>query len=107
MTTEKEIQEIERIKTSLEFHLQKYSEYKYQSNNASRKKDRGKALDNMITHSKFIENELLSPLVFNAISDGNQFQFEDFWRYVESDLPEYLIKIESLLNKLKSDKEEE
>lgn len=104
MATEKEIQQIERIKTSLEYHLKRYSEYKYQSKNASRKKDREKAMDNMITHTKYIELELQNSLVFETISDGNQFQFEDFWRYVESDLPEYLVKITALLEKLKSEK---
>lgn len=106
MSKEKEIQEIQRIKSSLEYHYQKYKDYKYNSKTLSRKKDRDRALDNMITHSNYIERELQNSLVFNAISDGNQFQFEDFWRYVESDMSDYLTKIDSLLDKLKSEKEE-
>lgn len=107
MSKEKEIKEIERIKSSLEYHLQKYIDYKYDSKKASRKNERSKASDNMITHAKYIEMELSNPLISSIIYDGSQFQFEDFWRYVDSDLPEYLRKIESLLAKLKSEKEEE
>ena len=107
MSKEKEIQEIERIKSSLEYHSQKYNDYKYESKNASRQKDRSRASDNMFTHAEYIKSELLNPLVFSEIHDGNQFQFEDFWKYVNSDLPGYLSKIVSLLEKLKSEKEEE
>jgi hypothetical protein len=91
----------------LEHHLQKYNDYKYDSRKASRKKDRSRASDNMITYANFIERELSNPLISSIIYDGSQFQFEDFWRYVDSDLPGYLEKIESLLEKLKSEKEEE
>ena len=107
MSKEKEIQEIERIKSSLEYHFQKYKDYKYDSQKASRKNDRSRASDNMITHAKYIESELGNPLIFHEIHDGNPFQFENFWRYVDSDLPDYLRKIESLLEKLKSEKGEE
>ncbi len=62
-------------------------------------------MDNMITHTRFIEQELSNPLVSGVIHDGSQFQFEDFWKYVESDLPNYLKKIKALLNKLKSEVE--
>jgi hypothetical protein len=107
MSKEKEIQEIERIKSSLEYHFQKYKDYKYDSQKASRKNDRSRASDNMVTHAKYIESELENPLIFREIRDGNPFQFENFWRYVDSDLPDYLRKIESLLEKLKSEKGEE
>ncbi|WP_439185815.1 hypothetical protein [Carboxylicivirga taeanensis] len=105
MSKEKQIQEIERIKSSLEYHFEKYKDYKYDSKNASRKNDRSRAMDNMITHARFIEQELSHPFVSDVIYDGNQFQFEDFWKYVASDLPNYLKKIEALLNKLKSEVE--
>lgn len=104
---EKEIKEIERIKASLEYHFQEYNDYKLRSTNASKKIDRNKASDDMFTHAKYIEMELLNPLIFSIISDGNPFQFEDFWKYVNSDLPKYLIKIESFLEKIKSEKEEQ
>ncbi|MCZ4696438.1 hypothetical protein DWB61_17395 [Ancylomarina euxinus] len=106
MSKEKEILEIERIKESLEYHFDKYKEYKSDAKNASRKKDRDRASDNMVTHAKFIENELYNPLVNSTISNGGQFQFESFWRYVESDLPDYLSKIEALLDQQKSEEEE-
>lgn len=107
MSKEKEIHEIERILSSLEYHFQQYKNYKYDSQNASRKNERSRATDNMLTQARYIESELHNPHVFSEIYDGNQFQFEDFWRYVNSDLPDYLRKIESLLEKLKSEKEEE
>ena len=107
MNKVKAIKEIERIKDSLEYHFQKYQEYKYISKSASRKNEKKRASDNMLTHANYIERKLHNPLVYNEIDDGNQFQFEDFWRYVDSDLPDYLIKIESLLEKLKTEKEEE
>lgn len=107
MSKEKEILEIERIKSSLEYHFQKYNDYKLESKNASRKNDRSRALDNMYTHASYIESELNNPLVFSEIQDGNQFQFEEFGKYVNSDFPGYLGKIESLLEKLKSEKNED
>lgn len=107
MSKEKEIHEIERIMSSLEYHFQKYKDYKYDSEYAPRKNDRSRASDNMIAHSDYIERLLHNPLVFDAIIDGGPFQFEDFWKYVKSDLPDYLKKIASLLEKLKSEKEEE
>lgn len=107
MSKEKEIQEIERIKSSLEYHFQKYKDYKYDSQNASRKNDRSRASDSMFTHARYIESELQNPLIFREIHDGNQFQFENFSRNVNSDLPDYLRIIESLLEKLKSENEEE
>ena len=107
MSKEKEIQEVERIKSSLEYHFQKYQDYKYDSKNASRKKDRDHAHDHMVTHAEYIKNELQKPLVFSEINDGNPFQFEYFWRYINSDMPDYLRKIETFLEKLKSEKNEE
>lgn len=107
MSKEKEIQAIERIKSSLEYHFQKYIDYKYESKNASRQNDRKRASKNMFTHAEYIERELHNPLVASEISDGSQFQFEDFWKYVESDLPDYLRRIDSLLERLKSEKEDE
>lgn len=107
MSKEEEIHEIERIKSSLEYHFKRYNDYKYESKSASKKSDRSRASDNMFNHAKYIENELLNPLVFSVIRNGNPFQFENFGRYVNSDLPDYLSKIESLLEKLKSEKEEE
>jgi len=107
MSKEKEIHEIERIKFSLEYHFQQYKDYKYESQHASRKNDRNRAFDNMVTHARYIECELNNPLVYSEICDGGQFQFEGFWKYVNSDLPGYLSKIESLLVKLKSEKQEE
>ena len=102
MSKEKEIKEIERIKSLLEYHFKKYKEYEYKSQKASRKNDRSKASNEMLTCARYIENELCNPLINSAMIDGKPHQFEDFWRYVNSDLPDYLSKIDSLLEKLKS-----
>lgn len=104
MNNDQDIREIERIISSLEYHFQKYIDYKYDSKSAPRKRDRDRAFDNMIAHVEYIKKELCDPLVFNIISDGNQFQFEDFWKYVQSDVPDYLRKIISSLEKLKSER---
>ncbi|RZK38024.1 MAG: hypothetical protein EOO90_23640 [Pedobacter sp.] len=102
MSKEKEINEIERIKSVLEYHFQKYKDYKYDSKVSSRKKDRDRATDKMITHANYLQQQLYNPLILSAILSGNQFQFEHFWKYVESDMPGYLMKIDSLLESLKS-----
>jgi len=104
MSKEKEILEIERIKSVLEHHFERYMSYKYDSKTASRKKDRERASDQMITLADYLQKTLYNPLISSAIIDENQFQFEDFWKYVESDMPSYLIKIDSLLENLKSNK---
>jgi len=100
MSKEKEILKIERIKSQLEYHFEQYKEFKNNLQRASRKKDKDKAFENMCIHAKYIEDLLGDPLIYSVIDNGQQFQFEDFWRYVDSDLPDYLKKIESLLEKL-------
>ncbi len=107
MSKDKEIREIERIKSSLEYHFERYRNYKYDAKNSSKKDDRNRASENMCIEAKLIEKELLNPLVLREIYNGNPYQFEDFWKYVDSDLPGYLSKIDSLLEKLKSEKEAE
>ncbi len=107
MSKDKEIREIERIKSSLEYHFGRYRYYKNELKSASKKDDRNRASENMCVEATLIKKELLNPLVFSEIYNGNPDPFEDFWKFVDSDLPEYLIQIDSLLGKLKSDKEEE
>lgn len=103
MNKEQQIKETERIVTSLRYHLQKYREYKIKSQTSSRQKDKSNANNNMITHADAIEHELSNSLVYGVISTGGQFQFEDFWRYVESDVPNYISIIETHLETLKSE----
>jgi hypothetical protein len=107
MNKQEVIQEIERIKISLDHHFQKYIDCKYDSNNASRKNIRDKASKDMITYASFIQTQLCHPLIFHIISSGNSFQFEDFWRYVQSDMPDYLDKINTEIEKLKSEAQED
>lgn len=104
MNTENKTLKIERIKRTLENHLSIYKEHKHNWKFASKKADRDKASKEMISYANRIERELKNPLIYSIIDNGHPFQFEDFWRYVEVDLPEYLEKIESLLEKLKPTK---
>lgn len=98
-----DIQEIIRIKALLEDYFKQYRDCKYRSEHMPKKRDRSLATDEMLTYASKIEKELRNPLIFSEISDGNSFQFENFWRYVNSDLPIYLEKIERLLERLKSE----
>lgn len=106
MSKDKEIHEIERIKSSLESHFAKYRNYKYDSTSASKKDERNRASKNMCIEAELIKKELVNSVILREIYNGNPYQFEDFEQFVDSDLPEYLIKIDLLLGKLKSDKEE-
>lgn len=107
MSKEKEILEIEKIKSKLEHHFERYKEYKYEFKFASRKKDRDRASDSMITHANYLQETLYNPLISSAIIDENPYQFEDFWNHVESDMPGYLTKINSFLESLRSNKNDE
>ena len=107
ISKEEKIREIERIKLLLEHHFQKYRDDKHDSEHKSRKKDRDKASKSMILHADYIKQKLHNSIIFNIINDGAQFQFESFGQWVESDLPDYMKKIESFLEKLKSEKDDE
>lgn len=54
----------------------------------------------MISTAQYVEKLLLNPVTFDIIADGNPFQFEDFWKYVESDLPDYLQTLKAHLETL-------
>lgn len=107
MRNEKEINELKSIVSFLKSSLQKYIIHKRDSNIQSKKKDREQAYKNMTDIANNIERELTNPLVFYVISNGHQFQFEQFERYVDTVLPGYIDKIESKLEQLKSEIESE
>jgi hypothetical protein len=89
----RKIQEIEKIKSLLEYHYQKYWNNKYDLQCASRKNDKKKASDKMLTHVKSIEQLLRNSHIINIIDNGGQFQFEGFRNFIESDFPDYLKSI--------------
>lgn len=91
---------IEGALSNLKYHFDQYKENKYNSKAFSRKPDRERAHKNMITSSTYLENLLTRQPLVSIIRDGNQFQFEDFWRYVESDVPDYILKIEDHIKNL-------
>nr|DAH02474.1 MAG TPA: hypothetical protein [Caudoviricetes sp.]DAV03537.1 MAG TPA: hypothetical protein [Caudoviricetes sp.] len=101
---QKNINVLERIVYSLEYHLREYSKFKSESKHNTRQKERTRALDNMFTHAMAIKNELTNSLIYPIIQDGSPYyiQFEDFTRFVESDVPEYIEKIKSYLEDLKN-----
>lgn len=48
----------------------------------------------MFTHAEYLERSLTdNPYVLAAVFDGNQFQFEDFVNFVDSDMPGYIQKV--------------
>ena len=89
---EKGIVELEQVVSYLEYHLQQYCDYEQKFKYDRIKKDRDRALDNMVTHADYIKNVLLREDVYPIIKNGSPLyiQFEDFWRYVKSDTPGYI-----------------
>lgn len=81
-----------------------YDEHKYNSKHARRKKDRDRATDSMFTYADMIQRTLITPPIAEIILDGGQYQFEDFWKYVDSDMPEYIEKIENRIAELEDPK---
>ncbi len=104
---EKEINDIKSIKSSLESYLQLYNESKRISQTETKEKDRSNASKRMILYANSIERMLLmNKLVSNEISSNNQCQFEGFWEHVDFYLPDYIIKIDCLLERLQSKKDD-
>lgn len=98
-----QITQKEALKRALEqlpYHLERYEAQKYQYEHARTQKIRSKAFNDMITSSKFIENVLTSEHVYDVINDGNQFQFEDFFKFAASDTTGYIRKIQEAYNAL-------
>ena len=100
---QRNISQLERVVSSLEYHLEKYKESKCKSKNGRLQKDRKQALDDMFTHAKYMKAELEQ--VYPIISDGSPsyFQFEDFGKYAESDVPDYIETLKNYIEKLKQD----
>lgn len=92
-----EIRKLKELIPRLEYHFENYKEYKHQAKYASRKIDRDRSHKSMISSAGYIENLLLEWPCYGIIKNGNQFQFEDFWKYVESDMPDYLSALKTHL----------
>ena len=87
---QRNISQLERVVSSLEYHLEKYKESKCKSKNGRLQKDRKHALDDMFTHAKYMKAELEQ--VYPIISDGS---------------PSYYIKtLKNYIEKLKQDTSE-
>ncbi len=80
-----------------------YHEYKYNSKHSRLKKDRNRATDSMFTYAEMIERILVNPPIADIIVDGGQYQFEDFCKYVDSDLPGYIEKIKNRIVELENE----
>ena len=96
------IEEIKDQLNRLDSLYNLYLESKNKSKNARLKKDRERATDSMFSYASMIESILVNPPILNIIVDGNPYQFEDFWKYVDSDLPDYIKKIKARLDELDS-----
>ena len=77
-----------------------YSEYKEKSKYARLKKDRERATSSMFSYAEMIEQTLVNPPIAEIIVEGGQYQFEDFYKYVDSDLPDYIKKIKERIAEL-------
>ena len=72
------------------------------------KKDREHAKHNMYSHANYLEKTLTeNPYVLAAVYDGNQFQFEDFINFVDSDMPGYIQKVKDKIEKLEAEMHKE
>jgi hypothetical protein len=62
----------------------------------------------MFTHAEYLERSLTdNPYVLAAVFDGNQFQFEDFVNFVDSDMPGYIQKVKDKIEKLEAEMHKE
>lgn len=77
----------------IEYHLAKYTEHKYNSKYGKKAAEKSRAVDNMIISANYIESELRKSHIYPILNIQNPYTFEDFWKYVESDVPDYLKKI--------------
>lgn len=96
-------EELKKLKDSLEileYHYSEYKDYKYKSKHEKLKRNRDYALSEMAAHAKFLQNCLSTPTIFPLIKNESPFQFEDFWKYANSDMPEYLEKIKTRIAQL-------
>ena len=85
-----------------------YLEERDKSNYSRLKKDREHAKHNMYSHANCLEKTLTeNPYVLAAVYDGNQFQFEDFINFVDSDMPGYIQKVKDKIEKLEEEKHKE
>lgn len=102
------ISELKEVIERLEYHLKVYKEYKYDSKNASTKKKRNDALESMSTHADFMQSDLTNPDILNIIKEdfSAPFPFEDFWKYANSDVPGYIVKLNQELERRKKEEQE-
>ena len=80
-------------------HYQIWNNQKSKSKRG-RSKDREYALSEMMAHAKFLQNCLSTPTIFPLIANGSPFQLESFWKFADSDMPEYLEKIKRRIEEL-------
>ena len=99
MEQSEELKELKDALEILEYHYSEYKEYKSKSKRG-RAKDREYALSEMMAHAKFLQNCLSTPTIFPLIANGSPFQLESFWKFADSDMPEYLEKIKRRIEEL-------
>lgn len=106
-----ELSELEILKRTLpvlEGHYEMYLEERDKSNYSRIKKDRECAKHNMYSHAEYLKRTLTAnPYVSATVYDGNQFQFEDFINFVDSDMPGYIQKVKERIEKLEAEMHKE
>lgn len=97
------ISELERVIASLYHHLERYNQAKSLSENAKRSADRSRAIDSMLTRAESLKLELSNRKIYELISNGTPYYllFEDFWKYADSDVPDYIKRLEDELERRK------
>lgn len=100
MEQSEELQELKNALEILEYHYSEYKDYKYKSQFGKPKRNKEKALSEMATHAKFLQNCLSTPAILPLIANGSPFQFESFWKFADSDMPEYLEIIKRRIEEL-------
>lgn len=101
MIESSELETLKRTLPILEGHYKMYIEERDKSNYSRLKKDREHANHNMFSHAEYLKRALTANhYVLATIYDGNQYQFEDFIKYVDSDMPGYIQKVKERIEKL-------
>lgn len=103
-----ELEILKRALPVLEGHYEMYLEERDKSNYSRLKKDREYAKHNMYSHAEYLKRTLTAnPYVSATVYDGNQFQFEDFINFVDSDMPGYIQKVKERIGKLEGEMHKE
>lgn len=90
-----ELEVLENSLVVLEGQYKLYGEAKDKWRHARRKRERDAGLSSMCAHAKAMELVLQNPYIFSLIKNEGPFPFESFWKYADSNMPEYIEMIKA------------